>query len=58
MEENTSCDLGMLYKNSKNQMTGQGVSDQTFFFKKQNKTKLNTITLTTVWWFVVLLVFF
>lgn len=41
MEENTSCDLGMLYKNSKNQMTGQGVSDQTFFFKKQNKTKQN-----------------
>lgn len=41
MEENTNCDLGMLYEDSKNQMTGQGVSDQTFFFKKtkQNKTE-------------------
>lgn len=32
MEENTNCDLGMLYEDSSNQMTEQGVSDQTFFF--------------------------
>lgn len=24
MEENTNCDLGMLYEDRKNQMTGQG----------------------------------
>lgn len=27
IEENTNCVLGMLYEDSKNQMTGQGVSD-------------------------------
>lgn len=40
MEVNTNSDLGMLYEDSKNQMTGQSVSDQTFFFKK-NQTKTN-----------------
>lgn len=39
MEENTNCDLGMLYEDTKNQMTGQSVSDQVFFFKKQIKTE-------------------
>lgn len=33
----TNCDLGMLDEDSKSQMPGQGVLDQTFFFK--NKTK-------------------
>lgn len=37
MEKNTNSDLGMLYEDSKNQRTGQSVSDQTFFFKKKTK---------------------
>lgn len=32
MEANANCDLGMLYEDTKNQMPGQGVLDQTLFF--------------------------
>lgn len=38
MEANTNCDLGMLYEDGKNQMSGQGVLVQTFFLNTNKET--------------------
>lgn len=38
MEANTNCDLGMLYEDGKNQMSGQRVLVQTFFLNTNKKS--------------------